>query len=157
MSGNMVQVLVPQEHVVAVYGYIAALERGEAGDGATVSASPSEPQQNGPSENEEWSPKQLRLLYEQSPPAMVLILDYLAENPDREVTSGDLVEVLKERKADANSNTLAGTLGAFGRRVANRYGMENWPFDAYYSHEHYSLVYVMDGWVAEKLRDLKAG
>lgn len=156
MSEKMVQVLVPEKHVVAIYGYIAELERGGAGNEAPVSAPHSEPEHNGPGENEEWSPKKLRLLYEQSPPAMVLILDYLAENPDREVTSGELVEVLKGRKADANSNTLAGTLGAFGRRVANRYGMDGWPFEAYYSHEHYSLVYVMDGWVAEKIRGFKA-
>jgi hypothetical protein len=30
--------------------------------------------------------------------------------------------------------------------------MESWPFDADYSYEQGSLVYVMDGWVAEKLR-----
>ncbi len=157
MSEKMVQVLVPEKHVVAVYGYIAALEQGEASGKADVSGAPSEPKHNGPAENEEWSPKLLRLLYDQSPPAMVLILDYLAENPDREVTSAELVEVLKQRKPDANSNTLAGTLGAFGRRVGNRYGMESWPFDADYSHEHYSIVYVMDGWVAEKLRGFRAG
>ena len=155
MSEKMVQVLVPEKHVVAVYGYIAALERGEDVE-APVSGASSEPKHNGPAENEEWSPKLLRLLYDQSPPAMVLILDYLAENPDREVTSAELVEVLKGRKADANSNTLAGTLGAFGRRVANRYGMDGWPFEADYSHEHHMIVYVMDGWVAEKLRGFKA-
>jgi hypothetical protein len=141
MSENMVQILVPEKHVVAIYGYIASLERKEAGDEALVDATPSELRHNGPSEDEEWSPKKLRLLYEQSPPA----------------TSSELVEVLKDRKPDANSNTLAGTLGAFGRRVANRYGMESWPFEAYYSHEHYSLVYWMDGWVAEKLRGFKNG
>jgi hypothetical protein len=153
-ADEMVEVLVPKKHVLAVYGYIAGLEQGGDDREATESSVSDAPQSVGPDDNEEWSPRQLRLLYDQSPPAMVLVLDYLAENPDREVTSGELVEVLKDRKPDpdANSNTLAGTLGAFGRRVANRYGMESWPFDVYYSHEHYSNVYVMYGWVAEKLR-----
>jgi hypothetical protein len=155
-ADEMVEVLVPKKHVVAVYGYIAGLEQGR-GDRETPESNISDaPQPVGPDDNEEWSPRQLRLLYDQSPPAMILILDYLSENPDREVASEELVKVLKDRKPDANSNTLAGTLGAFGRRVANRYGMESWPFDAYYSHEHYSIVYVMDGWVAEKLRSFKA-
>jgi hypothetical protein len=152
----MVEVLVPKKHVVAVYGYIAALEQGESDQEALASDSSGGSKPVGPDDNEEWSPRQLRLLYDQSPPAMVRILDFLAENPDIEVPSEWLVEVLKDDNPDANSNTLAGTLGAFGRRVGNRYGMETWPFDADYSHEYGSVVYVMDGWVAEKLRSFKA-
>jgi hypothetical protein len=72
------------------------------------------------------------------------------------VTSEELVEVLKDRKPDANNNTLAGTLGAFGRRVGNRYGTESWPFDSNWSYDHNSMVYWMDEWVAEQLRNFKA-
>lgn len=149
---DMVEILVPKKHVVAVYGYIAALEQTEGGNEAPVDE-PSGGSPVGPDDNEDWSPRLLRLMYDQSPPAMVRILEYLADNSDREVPSKELVEAIGP---NATNNTLAGTLGAFGRRVKNRYNTEGWPFDAYYSHEYGSLVYVMDGWVAEKLRSYKA-
>ncbi len=151
---EMVEVWVPKKHLMAVYGYVAALERGEE-DEMPVSSPQVDSKSSGPGENEEWSPRLLRRMYDESPPAMVLILDHLADNPDREVPSAELVGALKPRNPEANSNTLAGTLGAFGRRVGNRYGAENWPFKAYYSHGHFSLVYWMDGWVAQKLRDYR--
>lgn len=151
---EMVQVWIPRRYVVPVYGYVAALQRGEDGE-APASSAPDRPKPSGPDEDEEWSPKLLRRMYDESPPAMILILDYLADNPGREVPSEELVEALTDIKPDATSNTLAGTLGAFGRRVGNRYGMEDWPFDAYYSHEYGSLVYWIDEWVAEKLKSYR--
>ena len=150
---KMVQVLVPEKYVTAVYGFIADLERHGGGEEPPISAPEHSLKPNSPGDDEEWSPKQLRLLYDQSPPAMVRILDYLAENPDREVPSHEVMEAIAP---GASANRLAGTLGAFGRRVKNRYGMESWPFAAYYSHEYGSVVYYMDGWVAEKLRSYRA-
>jgi hypothetical protein len=153
MSEDMVQIWVPRKHVVAVYGYIASLEQGEGGGEVPVGAPPDGPTPNGPDDNEEWSPKVLRRMYDESPPAMVRILDYLAENPDREVPSEEITEAIEP---GSSSNRLAGTLGAFGRRVGNRYGMESWPFDRYWSYDHDSMVYWMDGWVADKIRSYKA-
>ena len=154
-TDEMVEVLVPRKHLMAVYGYVAALEQGKADVETPVSAPPDGPTDDptGPDDDEDWSPRQLRLLYDQSPPAMIRILDYLAENPDREVPSDEVMEAIAP---GASANRLAGTLGAFGRRVKNRYQRDSWPFDAYYSHEYGRVVYVMNPWIAEKLRGFKA-
>lgn len=36
---------------------------------------------------------------------------------------------------DADWNTVAGTLGAFGRRLKTRSALESWPFDNRIDHE----------------------
>lgn len=46
------------------------------------------------------------------------LLGFLADHPDKEVTSEQIADALDAAKG---WNTVAGMLGAFGRRASNRY------------------------------------
>lgn len=81
-----------------------------------------------------WTSEEIKRLVEESPPAMKVILELLAKNPDKWLDSAVMAEALKtrlkhfggENKPEANWNTVAGTLGAYGRRVKSRYGKDEW-------------------------------
>ncbi|KAA0215765.1 MAG: hypothetical protein DYG94_06365 [Leptolyngbya sp. PLA3] len=139
---ELVNVLVPRRHLSQVYGFIAQLEAaGTARGGTTASgeAAKAEVTETGNGANnalnlDEWTPSRLRKMVEQSPPAMADILEALADRPCEWLSMEDLAAAIKN-KPDADWNTVAGTLGAFGRRVKNRYGIESWPFENRYDHE----------------------
>jgi hypothetical protein len=94
-------------------------------------------------------------MVEQSPPAMADILDALAERPGEWLSMEELATAIKN-KPDANWNTVAGTLGAFGRRVKNRYGIESWPFENRYDHEIRGRVCRMSEEVARHIKQFLA-
>jgi len=66
-----------------------------------------------------WDPETIRRAYLESADRMRHLLRYLAENADEEVSSDQIARALEARYG---WNTVAGMLGAFGRRSANRYG-----------------------------------
>lgn len=73
--------------------------------------------------------------YRESPPAMVKFLDYLARRPERFVSNDELAAAVGIRRPQ-----LAGVLGAFGRRWANRYQQRSakWFFDAQWMEDRES-------------------
>jgi hypothetical protein len=81
---------------------------------------------------DEWTPSRIRKMVEQSPPAMRDILTALASHPGEWMTSETLAKAIRGK--DADWNTVAGTLGAFGRRLKSRYGMDSHPYEG--RHEH---------------------
>jgi hypothetical protein len=87
-----------------------------------------------PTSINEWTPSRLRRMVEESPRAMIDILRALADRPGTWLTIDELAKSIRH-KPDADWNTVAGTLGAFGRRVKNRYGLESWPFENRFDHE----------------------
>jgi hypothetical protein len=84
----------------------------------------------------------LKKALEQSPPAMKDILRALAERAGDWLTIEELAQSI-QGKENANWNTVAGTFGAFGRRLKSRYGLETFPFDTRYDHAAKSNVYQM--------------
>ena len=139
---ELVNVPVPRKHLAAVYELIARLELGESAletaPGST--STESEPEA-------EWPEELVRRAYAESSPAMKSVWEVLAARPDEVIDSRVLVhEALGNGAGWPN---LAGTLGAFGNRVANRYGRETWPFEAKWSHELELMTYVMTSRVAE--------
>jgi hypothetical protein len=71
-------------------------------------------------------------MVQQSPPAMRDILKALATHAGEWLSSEQLAKAIQGK--DADWNTVAGTLGAFGRRLTSRYGLDTYPYDR--RHEH---------------------
>ncbi len=70
-------------------------------------------------------------MVQESSPALLAILGALADSPGEWLTMGDLAKPIGPK---ADWNTVAGTLGAFGRRLKSRYGLESWPFENRLDH-----------------------
>ncbi len=142
---DLVNVLVPRKHLPQVYGLIAQLEGAAPSPTATVDEQPTS---NGATD--EWTPSRLRTMVEDSGPAMRDVLRAMAVQPGEWLSTQDFAAALKNNPK-ADSNTIAGTLGAFGRRVRNRYGLETWPFQVKRDHEHHCWIYSMSQEVAKKI------
>lgn len=77
---------------------------------------------------------------------MKAFLLYLANNPDREISSEEIAPAIKRTRQQ-----MAGVLGAFGRRTKNRYGMETWPFSVGWGFEEQRAIYMMNSETAETI------
>lgn len=135
-TDDLVNVLVPRRHLSQVYGFIARLETGEGQSPTSGPTTAVTTTANGAGastvDSDEWTPSRLRRMVDESSPALLEILRALANRP------GDwlpMSELAKGIGPEADWNTVAGTLGAFGRRVKSRYGLESWPFDNRFDHE----------------------
>jgi hypothetical protein len=115
---DFVPVLVPKNRVLDVYEFLSR---------------PMGPERDGSHTSEElygeaargrvpWPPEMLERAYRESSPAMKLFFDHLADNPGRAVPIGELGEAM-----GYTPHQVAGTLGAAGRRITNRYKLR-WPF-----------------------------
>ena len=145
---DLVSVLVPRKHLSQVYGLIAQLEGAGPSTPTNIDEMPAD---NGATD--EWTPSRLRTMVEDSGPAMRDLLRAMAARPGEWLTTQDLASALKH-KPKADWNTIAGTLGAFGRRVKSRYGLETWPFQVKRDHEHHCWIYSMSQEVAKKILTL---
>lgn len=153
MSDNdLVSVMVPKRHLAKVYGFIASLDDAPADRTPTPSTGVST---NGSAdtENDEWTISHLRKMLRQSPPAMRDILVAMAQNAGNWMATRELAEEI-QNKPNADWKTVAGTMGAFGRRVKNRYGMESFPFERRYDHEARSKAYRMSEEMAAQVLEL---
>ncbi len=145
MSENeLVSVLVPKRHLPKVYGLIAELEGVEG-----------TPQQSPPSDSptgasDDWTSSRVQRMVSESPPAMRDILRAMAERPDQWVTVHQLAEAITG-KDDATWNTVAGTMGAFGRRIKNRYGITEKPYEDRYDHTQGCKVFRMSKDMADQV------
>ena len=139
---ELVQVMVPRRFLVDVYALIAELES-KAESEEDLSDGSEE------AENKEWTPELIRRMYVESPPGMMRALNYMMDHPDRWIPAPEVTHAIEPGR---DSRRLGGTLGAFGRRVKNRYGMDTWPFWVEWDHEAKQVRYWMDGEVAEQLR-----
>jgi hypothetical protein len=124
---HWVSIPVPQVLAPAVFEFLAAEMRRPASStqGAEV-----EPEAAG----DAWTPEEVTLAIRESPPGMKALLEAMAEEPGTWFDSATLAKAIRERgvrfggpdKPDANWQTVAGTLGAFGHRVLSRYGKKTW-------------------------------
>ncbi len=138
---------VPRKYLEVVYRAMS-----EAG-AQQVQSEPAEeiaaiPESSG---NGDWSPNELARAYRESPPPIRKVLSRLADDAGQHVTGRELV---KEVYGDdpKGYRKLPGALGAFGRRVKNRYGKSTWPFTARWSYEENVMHYEMDRWTAEHVK-----
>lgn len=153
-TDELVNVPVPRRHLSQVYGFIAGLEGIEspvpAMSGIAEVSSPSASRGGGATEsNDEWTQSRLRRMVSESPPAMLKILRTLSERPGEWLTMNELAKCIRP---DADWKTVGGTLGAFGRRVRNRYGLESWPFESRFDHEVSGMVSRMSDEIARLIK-----
>lgn len=149
---EFIMVPVPHDRVQEVYEVLARPRRlNEGSSKAEASSSHSNGAKN-------WK-SIVQKCYRESPPAMRYLLEHLARNAGKEVTSEELADAIGEAKDEKGytREQLAGVLGAFGRRWKNRYegGPEHgkWPFDAEPSPEAGMFVYKMSPDMAKFLSD----
>jgi len=76
---------------------------------------------------------------------------FLADHPDEEFSTRDLADALD---AERGWNTVAGALGAYGRRVKNRYKRSTFPFKSRWDYEKDQAFHRMPAEVANIIRDL---
>src|SRR3712207_5755134 len=76
----------------------------------------------------EWTAEEVVRAYGESSPALRAALEYLAERPEREVSSLELARVIYPHDSDGGAQQrLYGVLGTFARRSYG-YGKERWFF-----------------------------
>jgi hypothetical protein len=144
LNEDLVNVLVPRAMVTGVYRFIAS-QTGDTLEMSTQRAeAPSEPAHI----VAEWTPDITVRMVRESPKAMKDILGALADRAGHEVSTGDLAKAIKY-KPNADSNTVAGTLGAFGRRVANRYKKNVLPFEGRWDYEQHCKMHKMPMEIAQ--------
>ena len=142
-SEDLVSVMVPKRHLSKVYGFVARLD-----EVTPTSAEASEPQSA--SVYDEWTPSRIRTAVQESPPAMKHILRALAERPEEWVSTNELAQAITH-KPNADWKTVAGTLGAFGRRVKSRYGLEHLPFEGSWDHSANCKLHRMPSEIARQM------
>ena len=142
MSENeLVAVMVPKLHLSRVYGLIAKLE----GVDSAAQEVKSPHLANGALGD--WTPSLTQRMVSESPTAMGSILRAMAERPGEWLTVKDLAAAISHK---ADWNTVAGTLGAFGRRQKNRYKINTPPFEKRYDHT-VGKVYRMSKEMADQI------
>lgn len=92
--------------------------------------------------NNGWSEEEVVKAYRQSPKAMTAFLDHLATHAGEWFTASEMEEAIEERLG--KKRALRGVLGAFGRRVLNRYGKNVWFFRAESDQEEGCMTYMME-------------
>jgi hypothetical protein len=76
---------------------------------------------------------------------------HLADHPGTWFSTTDMAMA---QNAERGSKTIAGALGAYGRRVSNRYGMKTWPFEDRWHHVEGQQYYSMTPEVADIINAL---
>ena len=72
-----------------------------------------------------WDRSLIERAYNESANPMRSLLRFLATHADREVSADEIAEGIGVK----DWNSVAGMLGAFGRRSSNRYGREHFPWE----------------------------
>jgi len=139
---TLIMVPVPEERVLEVYALLAASGDSPPASAVSAAAAPDA------IADEELIAK----AYRQSPEAMTLFLDYLADHPGQVIKSSEIAEAIGR-----TGPQQAGVLGAFGRRMKNRYGQEKWFFSAYWDHDVGSMVYSMSPEAADVIKRTRKG
>lgn len=130
-DSELVSILVPKLHLMEIYGFISTL------DGATTQASETK--------KAPWPPDLIRRQFDESPDIIKRFQKVLANHPGEKFLTADIASQLKAAKG---SKTIAGALGAYGRRTANRYKMKTWPFENAWNHAEGQQSYWMQAEVA---------
>jgi len=143
---EFVNIPVPSQYVTQVYGFIASLS-GQTGESQVEPASSSDLE----TKSENWTEDLIIRQYRESPESMKKFQQYLAEHAGQDFSSTEIAVAIG---AEHGWNSIAGALGAYGRRVKNRYKRSSFPFQQGWDHEHGEMRHGMTPEVAEIIRRL---
>jgi len=141
-NSEFVNIPVPRQYVTQVYGFIASLG-GHVGESAGQSASSADTVTDA---DESWTEDLIVRQYRESPPSMKKFQQFLAENAGKDFSSTEIAEAIG---AEHGWNSIAGALGAYGRRVKNRYKRSSFPFNQSWDHANGEMRHGMTPDVAE--------
>lgn len=125
-TGEFQLVPVPNEHVVAVYSFLAALTGPHEGQAAAESTPWPEEDAKERLPRREWSADDLRRFIDggtQTATTVGSMIDVLAEEPGRYFTTTEIVE-----RIGVSRDRLRGALSALTRHMHKHYRRSNWPF-----------------------------
>jgi hypothetical protein len=140
-SNEFVNIPVPRQYVTQVYGFIASLE--SDGGESRVDTSPGS---DAATMSESWPEDLIIRQYRESPESMKKFQQYLAEHAGQDFSSSQIAEAIG---AEYGWNSIAGALGAYGRRVKNRYKRSTFPFKQNWDHQNGEMRHGMTPEVAE--------
>ena len=105
-----------------------------------------------------WTGSEIERAYRESPPAMKAFIGALMEYQGEWLGTKELSEPVSEAIGkNYRWQEMAGMLGAFGRRVKNRYDKgDRWFFDVRRDHENSRWVYRVSPELAEFLKTVIA-
>jgi hypothetical protein len=131
-----------------VFTRIAELERtgGEAEAVEVGGGTPVEP-------TSELDPALIRRMYEESHDPHKRLMEYLAEHPDEGIYTSALASDLG---LEHGARSLAGMLGAFGRRAQHRYGRRT-PWESRWDGAAGEVKHKMTSEVAEEIKKVASG
>ena len=136
---NFVMVPVPEERVQDVYALL-----GKPAESESRRPSPDESQLS-----DEWSKDEIVRAYRESPATIKQMLRRLAEDSGTWISSDKLY-----RPLGYSSHQFAGMMGAFGRRVKNRYSKSEWFFEYRWDDKVGMVVYRMNPPASEFILEL---
>lgn len=144
LDAELVSILVPKRHLSRIYGYISTLDEDAAsGESAPTPAADAE--------EPTWTPELVRRQFLESPEIIKRFQKLLAAHPEEWFSTATIATQLNAAKG---SKTIAGALGAYGRRTSNRYKMTSWPFKHDWNHIEGQQYYSMDKDTAETINGL---
>ena len=132
---NFIMVPVPEDRVQDVYSLLAK--------------GPEQVQVSSDDElTDEWTNDDVRLAYSESPDTIKQVLRLLAESPGQPIHSDVLYTSIGRTR-----NQFSGIMGAFGKRVKNRYGKSTKPFKEGWDDKAGTMSYEMSEDVAAVIAD----
>ncbi len=108
------------------------------------------PTVDGPDDADPPPPELIERAYRESPPTMRRFLSYLTDNANRRVPNDEVAQSIGLTRPQ-----LAGMLGAFGRRWANRYFNADWMVDE--ANGQWKWQYRMPEEAADIIRGAQSG
>ena len=142
---ELVTIPVPKQHLSRIYGFVATLDHPA---GETAPLADAQPDTEAESV---WTPDLVRRQFDESPDTIKRFQKLLAGSPGESFSTKTVAAQLNAAKGP---KTIAGALGAYGRRTSNRYGMKTWPFAARWNHAEGQMYYSMEPETAEIIREL---
>jgi hypothetical protein len=139
-SSEFISVAVPRQHVAKVYAYIARLELGTDIDSGSGNGTPP------------GTPNRalVERMFTESEPAHQVLMGYLANHPGEWLGTREVAEALG---LPHGARSLAGSLGALGKRAAHRYGGQK-PFESRWSHEDGQSMHRMSQEVSTWIKEI---
>ena len=134
-DSELISILVPKQYLQEIYGFISTL-----GASTTLGAH---------GEEIKWPTALIGRQYDESPDIIKRLQKILAAQPGKKFYTSELAVKLKAPKG---SKSVAGALGAYGRRVLNRYKMTTWPIATAWDHEKREQTFWMEPNVAAVIK-----
>jgi hypothetical protein len=138
-----VSLLVPKRHLTRIYAFLGSLDEqpvalkdSTGSDGAGAAG---------------WTRELIERQFRESPPFMKRFQKHLAEHPGQTFSTRDMAKALEAKKG---WNSVAGALGAYGRRIKNRYKQTEFAFTSWWDYEKGEAYHTMPEEVAEIIRGL---